>query len=140
MPARGRRSFWNPPPPPSPLRPPGRRGSRGGTHLSLYGNADRRAFRDVAGARLDMADRVEAEPVAEPVEQRRQIRSGLRGSPRPPAARASLPRLRGGVGEEAGQLVGRQGLDLEDGEDHVLGAEAGTRPDINYVEVRGHDP
>src|ERR1700720_3241574 len=44
--------------------PQWRRGSRDGARLSLYGNIDRGAFGDMAGARLDMADRVEAEPVA----------------------------------------------------------------------------
>src|SRR5207302_6477268 len=82
-------------------------------------------------ARLDMADRVETQPVAEPIEQR----SDLAGSPLLSSAYASdfLPRLRGRITETADELLRVEFLDGEDGEDHVLDAEAG----VDRVELCG---
>src|SRR5260370_30019905 len=77
----------------------------------------------MASARLDAADRIEDESIAEPVEQRANVGCG---------------RLRAGAGEF--DLLGRQGLDREDGEDHVLDAEAGIVPEIDRVELRGEQP
>src|SRR5437868_2933877 len=62
---------------------------------------------------------IEPEPVAEPVEER-----GDAPSPSPPRKRGGV---RVGAGSVAGKsdLLGRQRLDREGGEDHILDAKAG---------------
>src|SRR5882762_6636493 len=84
----------------------------------------------MAFARFEAVQRLEAEAGAEPVEQRSQ-------APTP-----TLPRLRGrgtrrvsGGREGAFDLLGRQGLDGEDREDHVFDPE----PGIDRVELRGEE-
>src|SRR5262249_26498381 len=85
------------------------RNDRRGTAPFLFDrDVDRGAFGDVAGARLDTADRVEAEAVAETVEQRSNAVSG---------------RFRAAAREIG--LLRFEFLGGEDGKDHVLDAEAG---------------
>ena len=75
----------------------------------------------MAFTRFETAQHGEAEAGAEAIEQRGQARTRLSGSPHPPAAR-----------EGAFDLLGRQGLDGENREDHVLDAE----PGIDRIELR----
>src|SRR5262249_31163486 len=79
----GRRTRWNRPPPPDRLRPRGRRESRAAATFGIFltvffadWNVDRGAFWDVALARLEAGERVEAEAVAEAIEQRSNVVSG----------------------------------------------------------------
>jgi len=75
-------------------------------------DVDRGAFGDVALARLDMADRVETQPVAEPVEQRSDAPTDFSGSPHsrlpPPVRRlrAGLPPPQAGEGWGGGLRAG----------------------------------
>src|SRR5438445_1830230 len=70
-------------------------------------------------ARLDTADRIEAEAIAEPVEQGGNLVCG---------------RLRSTADEF--DLLGGKRFDREDREDHVLDPETGIVPQINCVELR----
>ncbi len=81
---------------------------------------DRGPLRDVAFARFEPGERVEPEPVAEPVEERRDVRR------RPGAGRAGKT-----------DLLGRQWLDRKGGEDHVFDAEAGIDGVEPLLEERG---
>src|SRR5262249_26096735 len=78
-------------------------------------------FRDMTLARFEAAERVEAETVAEPVEERGDVAGG----PHLASACASDGLLRSGGRIKQSVLLRRQGIDGEDGKDHVLDAEAG---------------